>query len=88
MKPSHQRKKTSNGKNYKGSPSYKENTTNQSSFVSKTRKDIYFKNTLDSTFLSDIFNRNVDNPEELHFLYIKILQNGKEISKKFENVNT
>ena len=88
MKPTHQRKKTSNGKNYKGSPSYKENTTNQSSFVSKTRKDIYFKNTLDSTFLSDIFNRNVDNPEELHFLYIKILQNGKEISKKFENVNT
>ena len=31
---------------------------------------------------------NIDNPEELHFFYIKMLQNGKEISKKFEIDNT
>ena len=88
MKPTHQRKKTSYGKNYEASPSYKENTTNQSSFGSKNRKDFNLKNSLDSTFLSDMFNKNVENPEELHFLYIKILQNGNEISKKFENENT
>ncbi len=83
MKPVQQRKRSPYGKNHEISLNNKDNTTNQSSFGSKNKKDNY-KNTLDSTFLSDIFNKNIDNPEELHFFYIKILQNGKEISKKFE----
>ena len=84
MKPTQQRKKSSYGKNHEISINNKENTTNQSSFRSKNKKENNYKNTLDSTFLSDVFNKNIENPEELHFFYIKILQNGNEISKKFE----
>ena len=82
MKPVQHKKRRSYGKNNEISLINKDNTTNQSSFGSKNKKD--YKTTLDSTFLSDVFNKNIDNPEELHFFYIKILQNGKEISKKFE----
>ena len=39
---------------------------------------------MDRTFLSDIFTRNIENPKKLDFFYIRILQNGKEISKKYE----
>ena len=42
------------------------------------------KNKFDDFALDDIFDKNIENPEELHFFYIKILQNGKQISKKFE----
>ena len=87
MKPIQQRKKNSYGKSSEIIIINKDNTTNQSSFGSKNRKDYNYKNTLDSTFLSDIFTRNIENPEELHFFYIRILQNGKEISKKFEIEN-
>ena len=82
MKPTQQRKKSSYGKNHEISTNNKD--TNQSSLRSKNKKDNGYKNTLDSTFLMDIFNKNIENPEELHFFYIKILQNGNEISKKFE----
>ena len=82
MKPAEQKKRRSYGKNNEISLNNKDNTTNQSSFGSKNKKD--YKTTIDSTFLNDVINRNIDNPEELHFFYIKILQNGKEISKKFE----
>ena len=82
MKPTQQRKKSSYGKNHEISTNNKD--TNQSSLRSKNKKDNGYKNTLDSTFLNDIFNKNIENPEELHFFYIKILQNGNEISKKFE----
>ena len=82
MKSNQQRKKSSYGKSHEISINNKD--TNQSSLRSKHKKDIGYKNTLDSTFLSDVFNKNIENPEELHFFYIKILQNGNEISKKFE----
>ena len=82
MKPIQKRKKDSNEKNNEISVDNRENITNQSSFRSKNRKDN--KNFLDTTNLSDIFNKNIENPEELHFFYIKILQNGNKISKKFE----
>ena len=39
---------------------------------------------LDKNYLNDILNKNIENPEELHFFYVKILQNGKLISNKFE----
>lgn len=87
MKPIQHKKKGSFGKNHEISKANKDNTTNQSSVRSKDKKD-NFKNTLDSSFLSDVFNKNIENPEELHFFYIKILQNGKDISKKFEIDNT
>ena len=51
--------------------------TNQSSISSKN-------NILDDNTINDFFNNNIENPEELHFFYIKILQKSKEISKKFE----
>ena len=31
-----------------------------------------------------INNMNINTPEELHFLYINIIQNGKEMEEKFE----
>ena len=33
---------------------------------------------------NNINNMNINTPEELHFLYINIIQNGKEIEEKFE----
>ena len=88
MKPTQQRKKNSYGKNHEICIISKDNTTNQSSLRSKGMKENNYKTTLDSSFLGDVFNKNIDNPEELHFFYIKMLQNGKEISKKFEIDNT
>ena len=88
MKPIQQKKRSSYGKNHEIYIINKDNTTNQSSLKSKQVKDNNYKTTLDSSFLSDVFNKNIDNPEELHFFYVKILQNGKEISKKFEIDNT
>ena len=35
-----------------------------------------------------LFNMNIDTPEELHFFYINILQNGKELEGKFELTNS
>ena len=32
-------------------------------------------------------NDSIKNPEELHFLYVKIIQNGKKISDQFESEN-
>ena len=42
------------------------------------------KSNLEKNYVYDILNNNIENPEELHFFYVKILQNGKSISKKFE----
>ena len=88
MKPIQQKKRSSYGKNHEIYIINKDNTTNQSSLKSKQIKENNYKTTLDSSFLSDVFNKNIDNPEELHYFYVKILQNGKEISKKFEIDNT
>ena len=49
------------------------------SYESKINKSNY-----DKSYLYDVLNKNIDSPEELHFFYVKILQNGKAISKKFE----
>ena len=35
-----------------------------------------------------LFNMNIDTPEELHFFYINVLQNGKELEGRFELTNT
>ena len=35
-------------------------------------------------FLNEYKNSNIESPEELHFFFVKVLQNGKEIGKKFE----
>ena len=84
MKPIQKRKRSSYGKNHEKSVLDKDNTSNQTSFRSKYKKDSNNIQTLESSFLSDAFNKNIENPEELHFFYIKILQNGKIISNKFE----
>lgn len=80
MKLNQQRKKTSCGKNR----DYNTANTNQSSLRSKNKKEFNTKNSLDSSLLSDMLNKNIESPEELHFFYIKILQNRYEISKKFD----
>ena len=51
----------------------------KNSYESKNNKINFDKN-----YLYDVINKNIENPEELHFLYVKILQSGKAISNKFE----
>ena len=31
---------------------------------------------------------NINTPEELHFFYVNVLQNGKELEGRFELTNT
>ena len=50
----------------------------------KSYEDRINNSILDKNYLNDILNKNIENPEELHFFYVKILQNGKLISNKFE----
>ena len=83
MKMSQQRKKASFGKNRDTNTA----NTNQSSFGSKNKKEFNTKNSLDSSLLSEMFNKNIETPEELHFFYIKMLQKRYEISKKFDSSN-
>ena len=54
--------------------------------IKKRKKsyEIKNKNILNEKYLNDVLNKNITNPEELHFFYVKIIQNGKNISKKFE----
>ena len=54
--------------------------------IKKRKKsyEIKNKNILNEKYLNDVLNKNITNPEELHFFYVKMLQNGKNISKKFE----
>ena len=75
MKPIHKRKKSINkNKSIENS----NNNTNHSSICSKN------KNILDDNTMMDFFKNNIENPEELHFFYVQILQKTSEISKKFE----
>ena len=83
MKPIQKRKRSPYVKTHEISLD-KDNTSYQSSIKSKYKKDSNNIQTLESSFLSDAFSKSIENPEELHFFYIKILQNGKIISKKFE----
>jgi ribosomal protein L31 len=36
----------------------------------------------------NLITMNIDTPEELHFFYINILQNGKKMESKFEITNS
>jgi len=74
MKPVYKRKKSTNNKSIENSNI----NTNQSSICSKN------KNFYDDNIMNDFLNNNIENPEELHFFYVKILQKTNEISKKFE----
>ena len=65
----------------KNSYEHKKESNNKRVSDSKNQKSY---NYLDNSFYADVFNKNINNPEELHFFYVKILQNGNEISKKFE----
>ena len=38
--------------------------------------------------INNIITMNIDTPEELHFFYINILQNGKKMESKFEITNS
>ena len=57
----------------------KPNQYRKKSYESKNNKSNF-----DNNYLYDVINKKIENPEELHFLYVKILQNGKAISHKFE----
>lgn len=80
VKPTLQRRKTSFGKKNDVFPINKHNI-NRNSFSPKNKNN---KNNKKIINLNDIFNKNIESPEELHFFYVKILQNGSEISKKFD----
>ena len=79
MKPVYKRKKSYENNNNKSIENSNINT-NQSSICSKNNKNI-----CDDNIINDFFNNKIENPEELHFFYVKILQNSHEISKRFEN---
>ena len=81
MKPIYKRKKSYENNNNKSIENSNSNT-NQSSICSKNRS---YKNICDDNILNDFFNNKIENPEELHFFYVKILQNAHEVSKRFEN---
>ena len=81
MKPVYKRKKSYENNNNKSIENSNINT-NQSSICSKNRS---YKNICDDNILNDFFNNKIENPEELHFFYVKILQNAHEVSKRFEN---
>ena len=81
MKPVYKRKKSYENNNNKSIENSNINT-NQSSICSKNRS---YKNICDDNIINDFFNNKIENPEELHFFYVKILQNSHEISKRFEN---
>ena len=78
VKSTLQRRKTSFGKKNNALTINKDNINNRNSFSPKN------KNIKNITNLNNIINKNIKSPEELHFFYIKILQNGSEISKKFD----
>ena len=46
---------------------------------------VFNNNSLEEYFENEIKKINFKNPEELHFLYIKIFQAGNEIKQNFEN---
>ena len=56
-------------------------TSTQSSINKKITKSIN-SNISNENEINNI--KNIDTPEELHFFYINILQNGKEVEGKFE----
>jgi hypothetical protein len=56
-------------------------STSQSTLTKKKTKSL---NTNLSNENEYVIIKNIDTPEELHFLYINILQNGKDIEGKFE----
>ena len=75
MRPVYKRKKSiNNNKSIENSNI----NTNQSSICSRN------KNFFDENILNDFLNNNIENPEELHFFYVKIIQKSHEISQKFE----
>ena len=79
MKPTLQRRKTSFGKKNEAFLINKDNINNLNSFSPKNKN---IKNNKKLVNLNEIINKNIQSPEELHFFYIKILQNGSLISKK------
>jgi hypothetical protein len=79
MRPMQKRKKSSIDNNDKSiGNGNSNNNTNQSSNRSK-------KNIFNNNNLNYYLNNNIECPEELHFFYIKILQGGNKVRKKFEN---
>jgi len=58
-------------------------STSQSTLTKKKTKSLNTNTNL-SNENDVIIIKNIDTPEELHFLYINILQNGKNIEGKFE----
>ena len=75
----------------KNSTTFKRKTKNSTN-SSKNEFDIEHDNNINNknnnttyeSIKNNINNMNINTPEELHFLYINIIQNGKEIEEKFE----
>ena len=61
--------------------STKDNSITLNKFVSHTAKNSLCSNT-EGFSVKDI--NDIDTPEELHFFYVNVLQNGKKVERKFE----
>ena len=65
----------------------KKNSHNSSKNEGENKnKNIINKNIQNN--INNIITMNIDTPEELHFFYINILQNGKKMESKFEITNS
>ena len=50
----------------------------------RSNNNIKNNNIEEKKIIDNLIYKNGLNPEELHFFYVKIIQSGREISKKFE----
>lgn len=64
------------------------NTTKESTIGKKIAKGSLNTNSCYSSEFEFSSTKNVESPEELHFYFIHVIQNGKEIENKFDILNS
>ena len=65
-----------------------QSTKKKNSFnSSKTEGEIKYNIINKKNKINNVITMNVNSPEELHFFYINVIQNGKKFAKKFEVSN-
>ena len=64
------------------------NTTKESTIGKKIAKGSLNTNSYYSNEFEFSSTKNVESPEELHFYFIHVIQNGKEIENKFDILNS
>ena len=64
------------------------NTTKESTIGKKIVKGSLNTNSCNSNDFEFFCTKNVESPEELHFYFIHVIQNGKELESKFDILNS